>query len=169
MKRADGAVTVARARELADTLRAVAKAARARALAPPDMEMVDRLWMAWREIHGRHARRYLMFLVLLAKRANKDKRVRTELARALSSRELRIHMPALPRGVSAEARVRSDVKRLSTIEPLGRGRPPKGAPKERFYAEVLRSLRGLGFEAVTQRQLMRDYYDVVRVEKRHRR
>jgi hypothetical protein len=158
--------TQARAQELADTLRSIAEDARAGVLTPPEMEMVERLWTAWGAVHARHARRYLIFLVQLAKR--EDAKSRAELKRALTKGELRIHMPGLARVASADARVRRDVMRLATIEPLRRGRPPKGAPKERFYAEVVRTLRALGFEAVTQRQVMRDYADVLALQRRRR-
>jgi hypothetical protein len=152
-----GASTRQRAHTLADALLHIADDGRGGAPTALDAEMVEHLWNAWMVTRGKQARGYLMRLVLLQKRALRDARAARELSQRLSQGELRAHMPGLPAGRAAEETVRREVARLAQLEPRGRGRPRKGEPKARFYAEVLRALPRLGIERVTERQLIRDY------------
>jgi hypothetical protein len=157
--RSSGAATRVRARELAEAIRRIASATEEGDSAA-EAEIVDRLWGAWVAARRKHARHYLMSLILLAKRAmadGADGRAAVELARRLRPAEARARIPGLPAGKSAQGRLRREVERLAKLEPRGRGRPRKGEPKPRFYKEVLRALPALGIEPVTERQLIRDW------------
>lgn len=157
----DPATTRTRALQLADSLTRLATGADGRALSSLDAEIVDHLWTAWMATRGKQARRYLMRLILVQKRALKDKRAATELAHRLEAGELRAHMPGLPAGKGAQAQVKAAVARIAKLEPRHRGRPRKGEPKPKFYAEVRRALPSLGIQQVTERQLIRDYLGAV--------
>jgi hypothetical protein len=107
-----------------------------------------------------------MRLILLQRRAADDRVAAAELARRLGGEEVRAHLPGIPAGENAEERLRREVARLAKLQPRRRGRPRKGEPKARFYAEVRRALPALGIEPVTERQLIRDYLAAVAEDRR---
>ncbi len=150
------ATTRAHARQLSEALGRIA-ASDHRGLPSLYAEVVEHLWGAWVTGRSKHARRYLMGLIVLQKRAATERRAADERSRRLDVGELRAHLPGLPSGKAAELRVRREVERLAKLEPRHRGRPRKGEPKPLFFAEVRRVLPALGITVVTERQLIRDY------------